>query len=257
MKKIIIAISLILFSCFSFADTTLVWNKAPLDVVLPVDKQVYITFPTQVQYFLPESLYGKLDVQNNNDVVYLTAKTEFADTQIKVRAGNQIILMNFSAQKDASTTPINVIFPKKVTEEKKSLNPFAANNNVTMQDLLRYTIQQYYAPERLITENNAITHSQELGAKQYQLFADGSVTALALDSYTANGITVTAIYLKNNTKQDINLTPNDICGTWVGSAYFPQSKLKANGSKYDSTMLFLLSKNDFISTYHGTCGLGE
>ena len=69
--------------------------------------------------------------------------------------------------------------------------------------------------------------------------------------------------MKNNKNVDVDLIddstgqPVDICGTWVGSVFFPQSKLTPAGSKHDSTMLFLLSHGDFISTYKGTCDLGE
>lgn len=261
IKSSIILIGLI---NLSFA-TTLVWDKKPLDVTLPVGKQIYMSFPDTVQIGVPISLKGsqdikpKLDVQNSNDTLYLTALEPFPATQLKLRtAHNKIILINFSAQSKASTEAINVIFPKPTKKKDFSIKA----PSVSMKQLVQYAIQNYYAPERLKPENPNISKSMGFSVEKYNLFEDGSVTAIPLDSFSSNDLTVTAIYLKNNLNTETSLIDNDtknpidICGNWVGSAFFPISQLGKAGSEQDSTLLFLLSKNDFISTYKGTCDLG-
>ena len=260
MKKIIFLLAMFI-GVNAYADTTLVWDKKPLDIVLPTDKQVYISFPTTVSFGM-QSQYSKiLDIQNNNNTLYLKANADFETHQFKVRADDKIILINLSASKEASVDPINVIFKEEPKTETK--NPFKTANKVSMQDLIRYAVQQYYAPKRLLVDNRNISHSKQYSGTKYNLFGDGSVTAIALDSYSTKDLTVTALYIKNNKNVDVDLIdegtgkPIDICGTWAGSILFPQSKLTPAGSKYDSTMLFLLSHGDFISTYKGTCGLGD
>ena len=214
---------------------------------------------------MPISLKGsqnikpKLDVQNSNDTLYLNALEPFPATQLKVRtAHNKIIFINFSAQDKASTEAINIIFPKPAKKQDFSIK----TPSTSMKQLVQYAIQYYYAPERLKPENSNISKSMSFAVDKYQLFEDGSVTAIPLDSFSSNDLTVTAIYLKNNLHKEVSLidaqanSPVNICGNWVGSAFFPISKLDKVGSDQDSTMLFLISQNDFISTYKGTCDLG-
>ena len=253
MKARIVFIIMFLISNISLADTTLVWNKEPLNINLPVNKQIYISFPDVVMLGLPSQLESIVSVENANQTIYLTANSSFPITQIKLKTlkDNKIILVNLSASKKASTQNINVIFPKKVKPPKS--NYF--NNQVSMQQLIQYVIQQYYAPERLLTSNDNITKSMSYDNRSYKLFSDGTLTAIPLDTYFANNLYVTAIFLENNTNHIVNLKPQSICGRWVGSAYFPQSKLSPLGTKYDSSMLFLISSNDFVSNFKGTCGL--
>ena len=254
-KKILLIATFILFSNLVIANTTLVWDKKPLDIVLPTDKQIFITFPDTARLMLPTSLDNKLDVQNSNNTVYLLSTEDFEPVQIKVNVQDQIIRINLSSQKKASIEPIDITFPKAPAPQKGAKNASFAMQEVSLQDLLRYSVQQYYAPKRLLENNPAIKLSMAFNNKTYKLYADDSITAIPLDSYTSNGVTVTGIYIKNNTDQEINLDPKNICGTWMASAYFPQSKLQGDGSKYDTSMLYLVSKSDFISTYTGTCGL--
>ncbi|WP_150467609.1 DUF3438 family protein [Francisella sp. SYW-9] len=257
MKRVLI--TLLFISIFSVGySRVLVWNKAPLNIVLPVSKQIYVSFPESVKVGLNSNLLQVLDVQNANDTLYLTAKRSFKPVQIKLRtANNKIIFINLSAQEKASTEPVQVIYTKPV---QKSDNPFKSNA-VSMQDLIQYTVQQYYAPKRLLSDNPNIQESMRFHTKNYKLFADDSITAIPLNSYTSGSLTVTAIYLKNNLPISVNLIdpntqkPIDICGNWTGSIFFPISKLSKAGTAHDSSMLFLLSKNDFISVYKSTCDL--
>jgi integrating conjugative element protein (TIGR03749 family) len=255
MKNRILFFILFCLSSSCFASTTLVWNKKPLNINLPVDRQVHISFPGTVMIGLPTQLQGVVSVENANQTIYLTASGAFPITQIKLKTlkDNKIILINLSASKNASTDNINVVFP----QQEKAKNHDSYNTNISMQSLMAYTIQQYYAPERLLTDNDNITKSMSYDNRAYNLFADGTVTAIPLDSYSSDTLNITAIYLKNNTDHVVNLKPQAICGSWVASSYFPQSKLLKAGNKGDSSMLFLVSTNDFVSNYKGTCGLGE
>lgn len=254
MKNRILFLFLFCLSSIGFANTTLVWNKEPLNINLPVNKQIYISFPDAVMIGLPDELQGVVSVENANQTIYLTSHSEFPVTQIKLKTikDNKIILINLSASENASSENIEVVFPQQSTFKQN--NSF--NTNVSMQDLMQYTIQQYYAPERLLADNDNITKTMSYDNESYSLFTDGTVIAIPLDTYSSNNLNVTAIYLKNNTDHSINLNPQSICGRWVAASYFPQSKLAVAGSKYDSSMLFLVSSNDFVSNYKGTCGLG-
>ena len=164
MKKIIFLLTMFV-GISAYADTTLVWDKKPLDIVLPTDKQVYISFPTTVAFGM-QSQYSKiLDLQNNNNTIYLKAKADFEPHQFKVRADDKIILINLSASEKASVDPINVIFKEEPKKDTKK--PFGSSNKVSMQDLIRYAVQQYYAPKRLLTENRNISQLKQYSGTKY------------------------------------------------------------------------------------------
>ena len=262
-----IAIGLCALSSLGFADIVQVWDKKPIDIVLPVGEQRFITFPDKVAFGLPSNYQSKLTVQNDNKTLYVTANAAFEPHQFKVKtASNKLVLINLSAQKEASDEPVSIVYkdsdmPAKTKAAVHSAtDPFIPGKqpNISLTKLMRYSIQQYYAPERLLQPVSGINLTQTFNGKAYNLFPTGAVTAIPLNSYQANNLTVTAVYIQNNLSLDVAIdpeNPNQICGDWSVISVFPQSVLMPAGSEYDRSMLFLVSKNDFISQYNSTCGL--
>ena len=253
--RVLVLLALSMSSLNSFADSTpikMVWDKIPLDIVLPVGKQRLVSFPDKVAFALPSSMKSLLNIQNDNKTLYITATKAFPVRQFIVKtSSNKVIIINLSASINASQQMIDVIFPvigKNIDH--------TANNKVSLKSLLRYSMQYFYAPDRLKMPINGISKSAEFSTKKYDLFTSGEVNATPLFSFTGGGLTVTAIYLKNAIAIPVDLNPTEICGKWKSSSFFPQSKLTPSGTKYDSSMLFLVSSNDFISQFNGTCGVG-
>ena len=238
----------------ALADATLVWDKRPLDITLPVGRQRYISFPDKVAFGLPADYQDVLDVQNANQTLYLTAARAFPPHQFQIKtAGNQVILVNISAQQTGSTEPLKVIEPDPEVPAPKQQ---ADTSEISLRTLMRYAIQQYYAPRRLLQPNAAIHNSGTFKGETYALFPSGAVTTIPLASYSGGGLTVTAVYVQNAIDMPVNLRPDQLCGTWMGVTFFPQSRLNPAGQTYDDSMLFLVSQNDFTATYKGSCGLG-
>ncbi|WP_440993548.1 TIGR03749 family integrating conjugative element protein [Cysteiniphilum litorale] len=235
----------------------LVWDKRPLNIVLPVGVQRMISFPEKVALGLPQDAQNLFEVQNDNKTLYITAKQSFAPQQFVIRTqSNRVILVNLSAQDKASHQMIDVIYPKVIPVDQNNDDDHV-NEAVSLKALLRYSMQHYYAPKRLLHPVRGISESMRFNGKSYALFPSGIVMATPLVSFTGGGLTVTAIYLKNAVNLPVDLNPNEICGTWKASSFFPQSRLLPSGSRYDSSMLFLVSNNDFISQYNGTCSLSS
>lgn len=254
-------------SSVSFADIVQVWDKKPINIVLPVGEQRFITFPDKVAFGLPSNYQSTLSVQNDNKTLYITAHKAFSNHQFKVKtASNKMVLINLSAQKEASNEPVLIRYKNDGTSSvtkpssNEQSNTFRAvqKTNISLTRLMQYSIQQYFAPERLLQPVKGINLTQKFNGKTYNLFPTGAVTAIPLNSYQNNNLTVTAIYIQNNLALDVSIDPEDlsqICGDWSVVSVFPQSVLMPAGNEYDRSMLFLVSKNDFISQYNSTCGL--
>lgn len=90
-----------------------IWKQTPIGVVFPLATKRMITFPISVQFGYDRSVLTDemLKVQNNNGVLYLVAKKEFSvqRVQVKLNDNSKIILLNLSAKKVASNTPLDVV----------------------------------------------------------------------------------------------------------------------------------------------------
>ncbi|WP_203249823.1 DUF3438 family protein [Cysteiniphilum marinum] len=241
------------------------WHLKPIDMVLPVGKQRLVVMPEPAVF--GGDYQGLLDIQYGNQSFYLTALTEFEQKQFVMKtASGKTIFVNVSAtdSADASDDAIRVIYGANAElmndsafsawggESVSSISP-----TITLQQLMRFSMQHYYAPKRLIKQVKGIRQSKRFSnQKPYGLFPSGAVTSIPLASFSGGGYTITAVFLKNNLAVDYDLSMNELCGTWVAASYFPQSKLMASGTQYDSSMLFLVSQNDFVSQFNGTCGVG-
>lgn len=245
----------------SVADITMIWNKQPLNINVPVGttshpKQLIITFPERVRFGLPDDLQNKLSVLNNDKTLYLTANQSFRTHQnvmVQTQSG-KTILINLSASKKGINEPIDVQYqtPEKTTDNNASNLP-----KISMMQLVRYAVQQLYAPKRLLKTQVGISQVNQFNGKAYQLFQDDSALTIPLASYVGGGYIVTAVLMKNMLSIPLNVDPNLICGEWLAVAPFPNTRLDARGGQNDRTTLFLVSRNDFVTQFKATCGVAQ
>jgi integrating conjugative element protein (TIGR03749 family) len=252
-----------------------VWQQAPIDVTLPVGKERMVSFPSAVAFgydknILPDNL---LRAQNNNGVLYLFAKAPFAAqrVQVKLMDSGQIILLNLSAQKEASVTPIDVVMSSAVNrvsavpknspstnipeEDSTPQSNDFSDNAISYISLTRFAAQQLYAPKRLLTQPPAIFRTPMHTAKTVPLFRDGGVIAMPLASWRGGDLTVTAVLLRNQLHQSLTLDPRNICGSWQATTFFLQTVLAVSGQRRDSTTVFLVANRAFADALQ-TCTRG-
>ena len=81
------------------------WDKKPLTITLPVNKERMITFPSPVKIGLPAEINSQLRTQINNNTVYWLAHEEFKSQRIEIRAidGSVIYLVDLQAKKDGAS----------------------------------------------------------------------------------------------------------------------------------------------------------
>jgi hypothetical protein len=91
-----------------------------------------------------------------------------------------------------------------------------------------------------INANKLIT----LFACSKNLACNGNVSALPLASWKSSHYYISAVLLKNITKQQIVLDPRDLLGKWK-SATFHFNRLGRTGSLTDTSVVYLISSSPF------------
>ena len=96
---------LIPYSHASESTERLIWDKRPLKITLPVDRERMITFPSPVKAGLPLEVNQKLRTQINGNTLYWLAHEPFKTQRIEIRAvdGRAIYLLDLQAKKKASS----------------------------------------------------------------------------------------------------------------------------------------------------------
>lgn len=246
----------------ALADMTVVWRKTPLNITVPVGtkthpKELEVSFPEKVAFGMPQDLASKLTVMNDNKTLYLSASSAFSvhhNIVVNTQSG-KMVLLNISASKEGLQTPINVVYVKPNVDTHPSSTQKAnyPSRNISMQALVRYAVQQLYAPKRLLQHVPGISQVGTFHGRAYTLVPDGSIMAMPLYSFSGGGRVVTAVLLRNNLKRPVNIVPEMFCGKWVAFSPFPQSRLLSHGSRYDSTTGFFVSRNDFNTVFNAGC----
>jgi integrating conjugative element protein (TIGR03749 family) len=250
----------------------LVWKGDPISVLLPINKEKRIIFPTPVSVDVKSALsLDQLRILNNDKSLYLTALKSFPTTRIYItlKESGEVVLVDLSTSENANNTtqeitikqntPVsesNVVStnsetPTQVTDE----NP--TSSEINDADFIRYAWQEVYAPERLIQNKSRFTrapmHTEEFIS---DLIYGDKVIAHPEGSWISGNRYVTAILLRNKYAHHTHINmSNDICGDWQAGLLYPSADLKPYGDKRgDSAILFLVSNRPFgeiLGVCHG------
>ncbi len=249
MNEVTFAASLTDFDKSQSSDEHIVWQRAPIDITLSVGRERFISFPSEVQFGydsqrLPSSV---LRVENDHRTLYLLAKQPFDTERAEAKLSDgEIILLDINARPEADDTPIDIVLP--VHQGNRSVSENNVNSDtLNYVSLLRYAIQQLYAPETLLTESSVITRFPMSTRHVVPLLSDDSATVMPMASWRGGDVYVTALFVKNLLHQPLPLDPRLLCGNWKAASFYPQSTLASQGSPLnrDATTVFLISERPF------------
>src|SRR5262245_3465640 len=255
----------------------IVWQGDPIAMTLPIGQEKRLMFPEPIQADLNSQLTtDQLDIINNHQSLYLTAKKDFPATRMYVTLKNshEIILMDVSTSKDATPSPRVITIKSKINDKnnpnhnpnmiqaKPIIAPIAtdtpsATSADSTVDAIRFAWQQLYAPERLLDHADGFTRTpMHADTWESRLIYGDKVLAHPLASWQGNGLYVTAVALRNKyfhpTRIDLQ---QDICGAWQAATIYPHRDLKPAGDVAgDSATLFLISHEpfaDIVQVCHG------
>ncbi len=272
MKNIFIKITL-LFSLFCIIDINafaldispssnvvvndvqydhVVWDGIPIAFSVSVGQERILKFPGSVTLNNSNARLttDKVSIQNNAGFLYIFAKKSFEPIRLDftLLSTGQVILVDLSAEKNASDTPVSVVLSDNNSQNTTSNNTHQYQNNIqSVNDvtLMRYAIQHLYAPQRLISHNDSITRVPMETQRSVNLFDDKSAMAMPLISWNAGDLYVTAVLLKNNWDEKILLNPRNINGNFIAASFYPSRIINPKGSNNDRSTVFLVSNKPF------------
>lgn len=241
MRLIVFAFSLII-SQITLAQSV-VWNKKPIQVQLPVNQEKLIVFNESVEVGfdkqqLPDSM---LSIDNVSGTLYLTAHQEVNRKQrfyIKLKSGEMILL---DVVANSIGSPETLTIEQPVAETKK----IAQSHDVEeYANIFRFALQSVYYPERVRVANQ-FSRAPMQTTQLVPLVTQHKVFAMPLAQWRKGDYFVTAVIVRNRTNHSQQISLKDLNGQWVAMSMYPSKLLERQGHANDCSALFLISKTPF------------
>lgn len=225
-----------------------VWNGIPIQFTVPVNVERILTFPEPVSLsnHNPALTSDKVSILNNNGFLYIKAKKAFAPIRLAfvLRNSGKVVLVDLISNNQADDTPVAVVLPTARAQSKQA-GSASTSQSVNFVSMMRFAIQQLYAPTRVMEHSSTFTRTPMNTTKSVALFENQSVMAMPLISWQGGDLYVTAVLLKNTWHQRQVLDPRAIRGNWLAVSFYPSNRLLSAGSAQDRTTAFLISDAPF------------
>ena len=244
----------------AWADRTIVWDKYPITIVLPVGEEIRVTFPTDVALQLPLEVTEKLEsLAPNQRVVYWKANEEFDSVRaIATSTDNEsVYLLDLVAQKNAIVESLIIEDPDRVVAQQSESAASVESFNSTLElldppelILTRFASQSLYAPRRLMPVNPDI-YAQSISAlpTNFPLMRSQSGEQYRFSivgGWSGYGRYVTAVMVMNTSPVVIHINPGLVAGNFTHITA-QHLTLGAGGTLEDRTTLYLISDTPFAS----------
>ncbi len=252
----------------SLADTPpqsrVVWDKRPIPITLTVGQERLVHFPSDVRYWMPESIRDRVSMLSANGVVYITAHMPLETTRIRVQSlvTHTMYLLDLNTsdieQHRSDIVVTDQDFVENVAKQASS-NDTASSGDWFVR-LTRYAAQTLYAPERLHPSDRDITSIRLAHLHSLPLIRGGFIKAIPLRSWRGGGYTVTAVQLRNLTSEHIDIVheatraeramhrllvlDEDIRGDWLALTTQHRA-LAPRESGGEWTTLYVISQRSF------------
>ncbi|HLB57867.1 MAG TPA: TIGR03749 family integrating conjugative element protein, partial [Gammaproteobacteria bacterium] len=228
-----------------------IWNKIPISFVVPVNTERLISFPGAVVFHNADATLttDKIAILNNAGTLYIKAKQAFDPIRVPIilKETGDVILLDLSAKANADDSPVEVLLPASESDSNGT-NKSASEMRTASVDyprLMRFAIQQLYAPMRLVHEDSSLYRTPMYTSTSVFLVPNNKVITMPLISWRGGDLYITAILLKNLLRERVHLNPTELNGRWLAASYYPTHYLTPKGTEHDRTTLFLISNRPF------------
>ena len=245
-------------------DEHVVFDKTPIQFVVPVGKQRLISFPDKVSINNtdPSLTTDKVGFLNNNGTLYITAKKAFEPILLPVKlvTSGKVVLVYLSSTTSAkNNNPVDVVVAG-VSQSAYDGNVPAEEPTLTFNavSLLRFATQQF-SYKRLAMSPNGISRTPLYTTRTVNIYYGDAVTGYPLASWRAGDLYVSVVQLKNTTDQSLTLDPRYVVGYWQAATFYrfdtvmknahdpqvPFNVLTPQGTERDYTLIMLVSNEPF------------
>jgi integrating conjugative element protein (TIGR03749 family) len=230
----------------------IIWDRSPIQVVLPVGTERRIDFPVAIKLVVPpDGVKASKPIQIREDgSVYWTANKPFKKMRVQaITFTGYSYLLDVEAKKASESHPI-VIVDERIAGDKDEMSVAQRQQQYSYDivDLIRLAAQSIYAPERLIKPLPGVTRVTLSGlACAEHLYRFENLTTKPLATWQSPGVPtryVTAVGVKSNAPDEIVFDPRMLRGNWL-AASAQHSVIGPAGSDQDRTTWYLVSAGSF------------
>lgn len=244
----------------ALADVRRVWDEKPLTLVLPVNQEVRVIFPTDVDIQVPMGIGERLQsLAPNTRMIYWTATDSFEPARIIATAndGKTVYILDVAANANGIAEDVVIEDPARQPLQEAPVisegNAETDAEEAPLEDpteilLTRFASQTLYAPSRLIpVDARIMTVTSPVLDAQFPLLqsAHGERFAVSVvGAWMGFGQYVTAVLIKNTTSLRFQLDLSRVRGnfTHISAQHL---MMGAAGSLEDRTTLYLISSQPF------------
>jgi len=250
--RTVCALILTLVALDARAVETLHWKRLPLAVDLHVGEERVIFTEREMRVGIPGNLKEGLRVQSANGAIYLRALVPLHRVRVQLHdAGSaELVMLDVTAtdgQGDPPLEPLRIEMTDsaKKTETKKEKAPttLVARQAVPAPILLtRTAAQNLYAPLRAIEHVEGIRRvTVRTDLDLSTLMPTLPIACRVLAAWKLDESTVTAVLLRNTSRNTLQLDPRQLQGDFV-AATFQHPYLGPRGEATDTTVLYLVTQ---------------
>lgn len=210
---------------------TIVWDRAPLRITLPVNQERRVDFPVEIEVNIPMTLSTVLEVTPTQEgSVFFRAKEVFTTERLMLtdKTGQHQWLVDISAEKNAPGHVL-VIHDSRLQRTDSALKDDIENAQTSVSaqhslldtmnydevDLIRVVARQFYGPSRLAQLPPGISGAPAT-AHQVSLYHGNELQTEVKGAWRAPSyggvLYVTAIEVRNLSSREVRPDPRRVKG---------------------------------------------
>ncbi len=237
-----------------------IWENMPLTIILPVNKEVRVTFPTDVNVQIPKELTANLvSLAPNQKIIYWTAKAPFDSSRILATStdNDTVYLIDLIADEHSTMDdPVIIEDADRIDAnagEETVERSFSSEAELTDPPeilLTRFAAQTLYAPRRLVPQSTDIAelHIDPI-AVDFPLIQSQQGEQLhvhIVGAWSGYGRYLTAVLVINQSVEPVLINPGNVRGNFTHITA-QHTDLGSAGTLKDRTTIYLISDVPFVS----------
>jgi integrating conjugative element protein (TIGR03749 family) len=238
---------------------TLVWNRAPLRLSLPVNQERRVDFPGEVVAYIPDAIADKLKLTATLEGSLFWRATEAFKAERMIvtdKSGRVQWLLDVSADLRAPKHTL-VIRDSRVQESDNSLHqvghvqtesPMSVLDATDMLDevgLIQVAARQFYGPSRLAALPPGVSGSM-VSEEAIDIYRGGGLSTVIKGQWRASSwdgdLYVTAVMVSNQSNLESRPDPRRVNGRLIAIAMQHAWLAPAGQYPHDTTVWYLVSE---------------
>lgn len=238
---------------------TLVWNRAPLRIALPVGQERRVDFPVEVVAYVPDAIADKLTLTATLEgSLFWRATAAFKTERMIVtdKSGRVQWLLDVSAEPKAPQHTLVIRDSRVLSETGNSLQQigqdqtespmaFSAEHTLDEVDLIKVAARQFYGPSRLAVLPPGVSGAM-VSDEVVDIYRGGGLSSVIKGQWRTSSVEgelyVTAVLVANQSPLEMRPDPRRVKGNLKAIAMQHAWLAPAGRYPHDTTVWYLVSE---------------